>query len=154
MRILILALAALLLSACALRLPAAPPPLPTPSPTPDALAAYRAAYAEFQTAYTALARRMDSPHYDDADWRAETVRLAREWRDTVEALQAAEQPAGAEWAQAWPLIQEAMDDCSYTATAAISAGEQNNPYLLIPTTERMANAMNLLTEAMRMLGRE
>ena len=152
MRILILALAALLLAGCTM--PAAPPPLPTPSPTPDALAVYRAAYAEFQDAYTALAARMDSPRYEDADWRTATARMAREWRGTVEALQAAEQPAGAEWAEAWPMIQEAMDDCSYTATAAISAGEQNNPYLLIPTTERMANALNLLTEAMRMLGRE
>ena len=149
MRILILALAALLLTGCTV--PAAPPPLPTPSPTPDALAAYRAAYAEFQTAYTALARRMDSPHYDDADWRAETVRLAREWRDTVEALQAAEQPAGAEWAQAWPLIQEAMGEFIYVAGAVENAAEQNNEWLTLPARERLANGVNLLTEAKRIV---
>ena len=151
MRFVILLLAALLLSACALRLPAAPPPLPTPSPTPDALAAYRAAYAEFEAAYRALARRMDAPHYEDTDWRAETARLAQEWRATVEALQAAEQPDGAQWGAAWPLIQEAMGEFVYVAGAVENAAQQNNEWLTLPARERLANGVNLLTEAKRIV---
>ena len=149
MRFAILLLAALLLTGCTV--PAAPPLLPTPSPTPDALAVYRAAYAEFQDAYLTLARRMDSPRYEDATWRAETARLAREWRGTVEALQAAEQPAGAEWAQAWPLIQDAMDEFIYVAGAVENAAEQNNEWLTLPARERLANGVNLLVEAKRIV---
>ena len=149
MRILILALAALLLAGCTM--PAAPPPLPTPSPTPDALAVYRAAYAEFQDAYLTLARRMDSPRYEDEAWRTATARMAREWRGTVEALQAAEQPAGAEWARAWPLIQDAMGEFVYVAGAVENAAEQNNEWLTLPARERLANGVNLLTEAKRIV---
>ena len=159
MRIVTLLLAALLLAGCAMRLPAAPP-LPAPTPTPDPAALFHANYAAFSDAYTALKTHLDAADSmgdftdADADWRADLTRLGQEWRATIDAIREQPQPDGAQWAEAWPMIQEAMDDCSYTATAAISAGEQNNPYLLIPTTERMANAMNLLTEAMRMLGRE
>ena len=148
MRFAILCLTALLLAGCTI--PAATP-LPTPSPTPDALAVYRAAYAEFQDAYTALAARMDSPRYEDADWRSETVRLAQEWRGTVEALQVAEQPAGAEWASAWPLVQEAMSEFIYVAGAVENAAEQNNEWLTLPARERLANGVNLLTEARRVV---
>ena len=158
MRILALLLAALLLTGCAFRLPAAPPSLPTPTPDPPQM--FDANYAAFSAAYMALRAHLGAAgsmaDFDaaDADWRADLTRLGQEWRATIDAIREQPQPDGAQWAEAWPMIQEAMDDCSYTATAAISAGEQNNPYLLIPTTERMANAMNLLTEAMRMLGRE
>jgi len=152
LRAFVLLLAALLLTACAFRLPAAPPPLPAPTPTPDPVALFGANYDAFTVTFTAVQEHLHDATlgtYQDAEWAAELARRGEAWRAAIDAIRDQPQPAGAQWAEAWPMILEAMDDCAYTATAVVNAGEQRSPFLLMPTTDRMANAWNLLAEAFR-----
>ena len=149
MRTIALLLLVALLAGCGFNLPA---PAPLPTPTPDSVAAFRVAYAALDADFVRLKAQLDNAQYADPDWRAETVRIAERWRADTAAIRAIPQPSGAQWAQAWPLLLEAMDELDYIAGATENAARQQQPALLLPTTERMANALNLLTEALRLVG--
>ena len=149
MRILILALAALLLTAC--KPIAAPPPLPTPSPTPDPVALFKARYAALEAPYDALAAQMETFAFDSPEWRAETVRLAQEWRAAIEALRDTPQPEGDTWAAAWPVLQQALGEYLYVAGAVENAATANDPTLIDTARGRLVDGVNLMYEAMRLL---
>lgn len=151
-RLTMLALIALLLAGCRLmaepsRYAGVQPGVDLP-PTPHE--EFITNYGAFRVAYDALKVQNDAPAYDDPEWRAETVRMAQAWRETIEAIQTQGQPDGADWRKAWPLVQAAMDDCLYVAGAVENAAKQNNQMLLLPVPERLANSMNLLNEAIRL----
>ena len=159
MRVIALLLAAILLTGCALRLPAAPPPLPTPTPTPDATAAFEAAYADMLAAYNALSAEMDGKDnttavFADADYRARLAELAADWRTASNAVRYAEQPAGERWAKAWPRITDAMAEFAALATLVEHAARDNDPTLMWGGGPRLAAAVALLDEAIGLLGRE
>ena len=151
MRIAALLLAALLLSACALRLPAAPPPLPTPTPTPDPVALFLARYEAMEALYNALAAQLETFAFDSPEWRGETIRLAQRWRAAIEKLQETPQPAGANWSAAWPVLQEALGEYLYVAGAVESAATANDPTLLGTARGRLVDGVDLMYEAMRLL---
>lgn len=151
MRTLLFVLLALLLAGCTM--PAASPPLPTPAPDP--VAEFRAAYAEFRAAYTAIAAKMEradmATAFDDPTFRADVLKLAQEWRAAANTVRYLEQPEGEKWAQAWPRIQDAMEEFASSASVIEQAAVDNNPFVLLGGGGRLGAAMALLNEAMVIL---
>lgn len=123
----------------------------TPPPAAPAGADFAANYAAVQAGFDALRVQLDAPAYADPAWQAETIRLAQEWRTAIDTVRAMPQPEGEAWAAAWPLVMAAMDDFAYSAGAVEGAAEQGNQSLLLPVYAKLANAINLMTEATRIL---
>ena len=156
MRIIALLLLAALLTGCRAvfvpvpvdldALPAAPPQ--------DAATLFRERYDALDAPYDAMVAELNAPAWDDPNWRAELARRAAVWRAAIEALQALEQPAGAAWAAAWPALQAGLAEYHYAAGAVESAASTNQPVLLEPVRARLINGVNLVNEAMRLLGQE
>ena len=160
MRILALLLAALLLAGCRVVFVPAPVDtsalaLPAPTPAPDeAVATFLELYDALDAPYLAMYAQLDVPAWDDPEWRAELARTAAAWRSAIEALQEAEQPAGERWAAAWPVLQEGLAEYHYAAGAVENAANANAPALMEPARARLVNGVNLVTEAMRILGED
>ena len=146
MRLIAIALITILLTGCA-----APP---APTPTPDAEATFVALYDGLDAPYAAMMAQLDAPAWDDPAWRDELARLAEAWRTSIDALATTGQPAGTRWAKAWPVLQEALSEYDYAAGAIESAAEANEPALMEPARGRLLNGVNLMHEAMRILGGE
>jgi hypothetical protein len=165
-----LLLAALLLTGC--RVVFVPVPVdvagltaPTPAPTlsPESLGAlgpmdgrlaFKAHYDALDAPYMALRVLLEQPAFDDPAWRDATAGAAVEWRTAIEALRDMEQPQGTAWAAAWPVLQQALDEYHYAAGAIESAAKTNQPSLMEPVRARLINGVNLINEAMRLLGQE
>lgn len=146
MRLIAIALIAIILTGCAA--------LPAPTPTPDAEAVFVALYEGLDVPYAAMMAQLDAPAWDDPAWRDELARLAEAWRTSIDALATTGQPAGTRWAKAWPVLQEALSEYDYAAGAIESAAEANEPALMEPARGRLLNGVNLMHEAMRILGGE
>ncbi len=142
MRIVIVLLTAILLTGCAM-----PTPAPTPTPAPSFVDAYEALDAP----YLALNEQMNAIAFNDPDWRAETERLAQEWRQAIDVLRDMPQPEGAQWVEAWPVLQAGLDEYAKAAGAIENAAAQNQPALMEPARGHVIEGVNLVSEAMRLL---
>lgn len=113
---------------------------------------FLAKYDALEAPYDALTAHLNAMAFDDPDWRAETVRLAQEWRTAVDDLRRMPQPQGAPWVKAWPALMQAMDEYAYVAGAVENAAATNQPLLMQDVRSRLVNGVNLTAEAMRLLG--
>lgn len=131
--------------------------LTVPDLAPAPADSFETAYAEVQRTYDAIAAAMQSPGFDasfeDADFRAQVVTLAQEWRAASNGVRYMPQPDGEQWATAWPRIVDAMDEFAYVASLIESAARENNRFIMLPGMGRLDMANALLTEAMTILGK-
>ena len=163
MRILILCLAALLLTGCnvvvvpvPVAVPATPAILLVPEPTPtaeptaeptDSWAAFQDAYATFAADFDLFYARLEGgKRFADPDWRAETALIAQQWRRDIAVLQAFDQPEGERWLRAWPLLQDALVEFDAAAAAAEDAAIQGDPALAQPAAAHMSEGARLLNQ--------
>lgn len=142
MRIVTILLAATLLTGCT---------MPTPAPTPTPAPSFADAYEALDAPYLALDAHMRIMAFDDPDWRAETVRLAQEWRQAIDALRDMPQPEGAQWVEAWPVLQAGLDEYALAAGAIENAAAQNQPALMESARAHVIEGVNLVSEALRLL---
>lgn len=159
MRILILCLAALLLTGCRvvfIPVPVDVPavmavmPLPTPEltePVVDSWAAFQDAYATFVTDFDLFRGRLaDGARFVDPDWRAETALIVQQWRGDIAVLQAFDQPEGDRWVEDWPLLQAALVELDAAAAAVEDAAIQGDATLAQPAPAHMLEGARLLNE--------
>lgn len=172
MRFIVFALAALLLAGCnvvfipvpvqvdgGLTLPhavpaAAPTEDPTAEPTEQAtdlpadVALFKERYAAFESTYKALSTQMESAAFDDAAWRDETVRLAVEWHDAIDVLQATACPEGDVWSDICPGIDSAMAHFGFAASDIENAARQNNMNYMATVRSQLLQGSTYLKDAL------
>ena len=161
-RLAIFFVVSILLSGCHyVVVPVPVPVVVAPTPTPDITSAlgsqqvyetFLAKYDALDEPYNALYVQLDAIDFNDPEWRAETERLAQEWRAAIDDLRNMPQPDGKRWVEAWPVLMQALDEYAYAAGAVEAAATANDPVLMEPARERLINGVNLTHEAMRLLG--
>ncbi len=130
---------------------------PTAEPTepaadvPADVALYKERYATFESTYNALSAHMESMDFTDAAWRDETARLALEWHDAIDVLQATTCPEGDMWNKACMMLKTAMMSFGYAAGNTERAARENDPTALSTVRSDMIKGTTLLTDAMNLL---
>jgi len=108
-------------------------------------------YDAFEKAFTALSAHMEAMSFDDAAWRDETARLALEWHDAIDAMQATTCPEADTWHKACMMINTAMMSFGYAAGNTEQAARENDPTALSTVRSDMIKGTTLLTDAMNLL---
>ena len=134
-------------------LPAAPPTDATEAAAdePADVALYKERYNAFESAFNALSAHMESMSFDDAAWRDETARLALEWHDAIDVLQATNCPEGDTWTKACMMLKTAMMSFGYAAANTEKAARENDASALSTVRSDMIKGTTLLTDAMNLL---
>jgi hypothetical protein len=94
---------------------------------------------------------MESMDFNDAAWRDETARLALEWHDAIDVLQATDCPEGDTWNKGCMMIKTAMMSFGYAAGNTEQAARENDPTALATVRSDMIQGTTLLTDAMNLL---
>lgn len=179
MRIVLLAVFTLVLSGCqvvfvpipldveraqtAIAEAATPMVFPTPTPSPDLTGAlgtqadrdtFKAKYNALDVPYKALYAQLDAINFSDPVWRDKTTQAAQAWRAAIDDLRNMPQPQGTRWDAAWPVLMQGLDEYAAAAGAVESATTMNDPVLMEPARGHLIDGVNLVGEAMRLLGQD